>query len=113
MVAEVGDHSIGVVHQLELIPLGDDVFPGAIAKGYPAGKSIPMELQDIFGKPVDIVVFGYTHEALVETHQGVLFINPGSPTMVKQTRKLGTVAVLEISSRGTEARLIELASLSE
>ncbi|MGO9058450.1 MAG: metallophosphoesterase family protein [Candidatus Binataceae bacterium] len=29
---------------------------------------------------MDIVVFGYTHEAMVETHQGVLFVNPGSPS---------------------------------
>ena len=67
----------------------------------------------MFGKPVDIVVCGYTHEALVETHQGVLFVNPGSPTMVKQIMELGTVAILELTPEGPEARIIELASLSE
>ena len=72
-----------------------------------------MELQEIFGKPVDIVVFGYTHEAMVETHQGVLFVNPGSPTMVKQIMKPGTVAILELTPQSPEARIIELASLSE
>jgi predicted phosphodiesterase len=45
---------------------------------------IPDSATSIFGKPVDNVVFGYTHEAMVETHQGVLFVNPGSPSLVKQ-----------------------------
>jgi hypothetical protein len=39
----------------------------------------------------------YTHEAMVETHQGVLFVNPGSPSLVKQNTRLGTVAILEIT----------------
>ena len=113
IVVEAEGHSIGLVHQLIMMPLRNDVFPGAIARRYPAGESIPMELQEIFGKPVDIVVFGYTHEAMVETHQGVLLVNPGSPTMVKQIMKLGTVAILELTPQGPEARIIELASLSE
>ena len=112
-LVEVEGYSIGLVHKLEMMPLGDEVFPGEIAKSYPAGASIPQELEDIFGKPVTIVVFGYTHEAMVETHQGVLFVNPGSPNMVKQTMKLGTVALLELTPQGPEARIIELASLSE
>jgi predicted phosphodiesterase len=55
---------------------------------------IPDSTTSIFGKPVDIVVFGYTHEAMVEAHQGVLFVNPGSPSLVKQNIRLGTVAIL-------------------
>jgi putative phosphoesterase len=113
IVVDAGRHAIGVVHKLELMLLGDDVWPGAIASGYPSGASIPAELQEIFGKPVDIVVFGYTHEAMVETHQGVLFVNPGSPTMVKQTRTMGTVAIMELTPSGPEASIIELAGLSE
>ena len=112
-VVEVDGYSIGMVHKLEMTPLGDDVFPGMIARGYPAGESIPAELEKGFGKPVDIVLFGYTHEAMVETHEGVLFVNPGSPTMVKQVMKLGTVAVLDLTPQGPEARIIELASVGE
>lgn len=112
LVVEVGGHSIGLVHKLEMTPLGDEVWPGAIADGYPTGASIPAELQEIFGKPVDIVVFGYTHEAMIETHQGVLFVNPGSPTMVGQIMKLGTVATLDLTPQGTVATIIELASVS-
>ena len=113
IVVEVEGYTIGVVHKLEMEPLGDEVFPGAIAQDYPVGASIPAELADIFGRPVDIVVFGYTHEAMVETHQGVLFVNPGSTSMVKQSMKLGTVALLELTGQGAEARIVELARLSE
>ncbi len=67
--------------------------------------------RSIFGKPVDIVVFGYTHEAMVETHQGVLFVNPGSPSLVKQNTRLGTVAILEITPESRAARIINLAAL--
>ena len=113
LVVEVEGHSIGLVHRLSLLPMPEDVFPGRIAKDYPAGASLPAELENIFGKPVGIVVFGYTHEALVETHQGVLFVNPGSTTLVKQIPKLGTVAILELTPEGPEARTIELASFGE
>lgn len=111
-VVDASGHPTGLVHKLELIPLGDEVFPGAIGDGYPAGTSIPLELEEIFDRRVDVVVFGYTHEAMIETHQGVLFVNPGSPTMVGQAMRLGTVATLELSSWGTEARVIDLARMS-
>jgi putative phosphoesterase len=112
LVVQVEGHSIGLIHKLELLPLPDETFPGSIAK-YPADESIAAELEEIFGEPVDIVVFGYTHEAMVETHQDVLFVNPGSPTMVKQSVKMGTVAVMDVTPAGAEAQIIELADLGE
>lgn len=112
-VVEVDGHSIGLVHKLVMIPMADDVYPGSIARMYPAGKSIPDELEEIFGKPVDIVVCGYTHEAMIETHQGVLFVNPGSPTMVAQVMKMGTVATLELTPQGADAKILELADITE
>ena len=86
-----------VRHELIIRSLGDNVIPGAIGRAFPPEESLQSELLEIFGKPVDIVVFGYTHEAMVETHQGVLFVNPGSPSLVKQNTRLGTVAILEIT----------------
>lgn len=112
-VLEIGGYAIGLVHKLELTPMPEDVFPGRIAQDYPDVESLPAELEDFFGKPVDIVVFGYTHEALVETHQGILFVNPGSANMVKQIVKLGTVALLELTPEGPEAKLLELASFGD
>ena len=111
ILVEVDGHNIGLVHELQITALADDVFPGAIERRLPAGASLAKSMEEIFGKPVEIVVFGYTHLPMVETHQGILFVNPGSPTMVGQVRKPGSVAVLELKPEGAEARIVELASL--
>ena len=113
VTVDVDGYTIGIVHQLFMIPLADDVYPSVIAREYPAGKSIASELADVFGKPVDIVVFGYTHEAMIETHEGILLVNPGSTTMIKQVMKLGTVAILDLTEDGPQARIVELTSLRE
>jgi putative phosphoesterase len=111
LVVELGGYTIGMVHKLELIRLMEDVYPGAMDKEYPKDGPLREELAEIFGRPVDIVVFGYTHEALVETHQGVLFVNPGSPNMVKQIMRTGSVGLLELGPDGPKAEIIPLASL--
>jgi putative phosphoesterase len=113
IVVEAAGRSIGLVHKLELTALADDVWPGAIEAGYPERASIRQDLQEVFGQPVDIVVFGYTHEAMVETHDDVLFVNPGSPTMVKQTRTMGTVAVMELGGDKPQVTIVELASVRD
>ena len=110
-VLELEGRSVGMAHELILRSLGDDVLPGAIAREFPPAESLPAALEAIFGKPVDIVVFGYTHEALVETHQGVLFVNPGSPSLVGQQERLGTVAILELNGERVDARIIRLSEL--
>lgn len=110
-VLELEGHSVGLVHELILLKLADDVLPGAIERKYPRGESLAKALQDIFGKPVDTVVFGQTHEALVELQDGVLLVNPGSPVLVKQRQRLGTVAILELTPESREARIIDLAGL--
>jgi putative phosphoesterase len=111
IVVEVEGHAIGVVHKLELTALADEVTPGMIARALPPNASIPDDLADLFGRLVDIVVCGYTHEAMIEEHQGVLLVNPGSPNMVKQSMRLGTVAILELTADGAEPRIIDLATL--
>ena len=98
-VMELEGHAVGMAHELILRSLGDDVLPGAIGRSKRAGESLSGALQVIFGRPVDIVVFGYTHEAMVETHGGILLVNPGSPSLVGQQVRLGTVAILELDSR--------------
>ncbi|MBM2826856.1 MAG: YfcE family phosphodiesterase [Dehalococcoidia bacterium] len=113
IVVEAEGHTIGLVHELVLPGMNDDLFPGAMAKRYPARLSLPNALQNIFGRTVDIVVFGSTHQALVETHQGVLLVNPGSPTMFGQNVRLSTVAILDLTSESQEVTIIDLASLDE
>jgi len=112
-VFELEGHTIGLTHELILTRLGDDVLPGAIARNFPPEESLPLALERIFGTPVDIVVFGYTHEAMVELHQGVLLVNPGSPSLIGQRVTLGTVAILELTAESRDARIIDLAELTE
>ena len=59
----------------------------------------------LFGGPVAACVFGGTHEASVNERGGVLFVNPGSPSLAK-TR---TAAVLMIEGGGASAEIIPLA----
>ncbi len=110
-VMELAGRTVGMVHELILHSLADDVLPGSIARYFPEDESLPDALAAIFGKPVDVVVFGYTHEAMVETHAGVLLVNPGSPSLVGQQVKLGTVAILEMGGHSAEARIVELGKL--
>ena len=110
-VMEFEGHTIGMAHELILRSLGDDVLPGSIGRSFPPGESLSEALQVIFGKAVDIVVFGYTHEAMVETHEGILLMNPGSPSLIGQQVRLGTVAILELTAKRREARIIDLAEL--
>jgi uncharacterized protein len=111
-VMELEGHTVGMAHELILRSLPDDVLPGAIERSFPRDESLATAVEQIFGKPVDIVVFGYTHEAMVEVHDGVLFVNPGSPSLVRQQVRLGTVAILEVTPAGREARIIDLAGLA-
>ena len=110
-VMELEGHTIGMAHELILRSLGDDVLPGSIGRSFPSGESLSGALRVIFGLAVDIVVFGYTHEAMVETHEGVLLVNPGSPSLIGQQVKLGTVAILELTAERREARIVDLANL--
>jgi hypothetical protein len=110
-VMEVAGHTIGMVHELIIGSLADDVLPGALGRAFPDAGPLLEELESIFGVAVDIVVCGYTHEAMVETHGGVLFVNPGSPSLVRQQVRLGTVAILELDEDRREARIVSLAGL--
>ena len=111
-VVELEGYAIGLVHDLALRGMTGEPFPGAIKAGFSSDGSLTRAVGDFFGKGVDIVVFGHTHMALVEVHQGVLLVNPGSATLPNHMRRLGTVAILELTPEGLDARLIELAGLS-
>ena len=80
------------------------------AIAYPELAHTPFDkaLERKFGGPVDIVVFGDTHVALVESFRGVLLVNPGSPTLPSSLFKLGTVGLLQINDGNVEADIIQL-----
>ena len=111
-ILQLEGHTVGMVNSLDLHELNDDVFPGFIAaRKFPEGK-VPRMVESVFGTPIDIVVFGRTLEAMVEEHQGILFVNPGSPTLPRNSMRLGQVAILELTPGSREARIIELSDLS-
>jgi putative phosphoesterase len=73
-------------------------------------KSLPRVSKEIpwLDEPPDVIVFGHTHQATVENHQGVLQVNPGSPTFPGYRLALGTVALLTVNSGKAEAKIIQL-----
>jgi uncharacterized protein len=62
-------------------------------------------------KPADLgftaVVYGHSHQPLIETRQGVLFLNPGS-TGPRRFRLPVTVARVGVSEAGIRPEIIEL-----
>ncbi|MBI2856175.1 MAG: metallophosphoesterase family protein, partial [Chloroflexi bacterium] len=78
---------------------------------FPSDGALAKALQDFFGRKVDIAVFGHTHYPLVEKHQGVVLVNPGSTSLPRLLRKLGTVALLELTPQGASARIVDLANI--
>ena len=111
-VFQLEGHAIGMVNNLELDGFSDEIFPGVIGAQGPTDGSLPKVVEEFFGAPVDIVVFGRTLYSMVEEHQGILFINPGSPSIPKNLVKLGSVAILTLTPEGREARVVDLATFS-
>ncbi len=70
----------------------------------PLGKVMEQE----FGTPVDVIVFGDTHVVVLERCQDVLVVNPGSPTLPNGRFELGTVGLLEIVGGSVSARIVQL-----
>ena len=113
-VVRVEDLAIGMVHDIQwpgprVATSGDGTFlqfPGGLARELLARK---------FHQPVDIVLFGDTHEELVCLCDGVLLINPGSPTYPGRRHRpgsLGTIGLLEVDGGTASVRLIDLEALS-
>ena len=77
---------------------------------FPTG-SVGELMERKFGRPVDMVCFGDTHEEYIGWYQGMLFLNPGSPThpgMRHRSGELGTLAYLDISNGVVSAEIRKL-----
>jgi len=66
-----------------------------------------------FEKAPDIIVSGHTHSPAVERRNGILYINPGSATFPNYQIKLGTVAILTITSGKAEVEILQLEPKSQ
>jgi putative phosphoesterase len=111
-VVKVEGVSIGMIHDIQWpgpkIPTSSDgsdlVFPEGNGREIMARK---------FKEPVDVVLYGDTHEELVTYWDGVMILNPGSPTYPGRRHKrgvLGTIGILDIDGEDVSGRIIELDS---
>ena len=81
----------------------------------PPKRTIESVMQNEFGQPVDIIVFGDTHTEEVVQVKNVLCINPGSPTLPHNLDHItGTVGILELNAGSTpKTKIIHLESNKE
>ena len=56
----------------------------------------------------DIIVFGHEHRTIIQHNNGILFVNPGSPTFLNYRRGLGTVGILDIDAGKADVRIVQL-----
>ena len=108
---ELEGHSIGMVHDLAFTSMNDRVMPGSLVDPHRSSRSPAKMVEEFFGAKVNIVIFGRTLSSMVEEHEGVLFINPGSPSVPNGIMKLGSVAVLDLTPGKRDVRLIDLATI--
>jgi putative phosphoesterase len=83
-----------------------DVTQGAPTTITYADDALPALLQRRFKAAVQVVAFGGTHVAHAEERDGVLFVNPGSPTLPSDGQ--GSVAVVDLSNKKPKANIIRL-----
>ncbi len=110
-VVQVEGISIGMVHDIQWPTPRIPTAPDGASLVFPEGRAADLTARK-FGQPVDVVVFGDTHEELVCWWDGVLFVNPGSPTYPgrrHQPGALGTLGRLKIAGRAVDVELIRLA----
>jgi predicted phosphodiesterase len=67
----------------------------------PAGVAV----DDLFGQPVRLVLYGGTHApGIEERDDGTVLVNPGSPTLAERA----TVALVEIDDDGIRPRIVDV-----
>jgi len=108
VLAVQGVH-IGLVHILPLPGIRLDIVPGSILSELSPDTTLRASLRKVFRRDVDVCVFGDSHHEMIEQHDGILMVNPGSPTLPHQFRRLGTVGILEIVEGSTTAQILHLA----
>jgi putative phosphoesterase len=112
-VLHLEGHTIGMIHDLMVPGMTQEVTEHSpLSKHFPPTGNLSKALNTVFDAAVDIVIFGHTHHAVVEEYQGILMLNPGSPKLPKQMRRLGQVAILELGPDRRSAEILELAQFS-
>ena len=107
-VVTAGGIRVGMIHYIN--------WPGPHLEKMDGTLEFPPEpIADVprrkFTSPVDVVVFGDSHQEYITTHEGVLFVNPGSPSYPRVKHRMGdigTVAILSISQGKASAEIVRL-----
>jgi putative phosphoesterase len=99
-ILEIEGHTLLLIHEGPNIPIS----PLWLSLQYQ--KQIAPN-ENRYGKP-DIIIFGHEHRTVVERYNGVLYVNPGSPTLLNYQPGPGTVGILEINDGKAEVRIIHL-----
>ena len=109
-VVKVEGVSIGMIHDIQ--------WPGPKIQTSPDGADLILPeangreiMARKFKEPVDIVLYGDTHEEIVTYWDGIMIMNPGSPTYPGKRHKrgvLGTLGILEIDAQDAVGRIVEL-----
>ncbi len=108
-VMQLEGHSVGLIHDLQFQSIGADIRAGVLGMPQFADRNIPALAEQVFDRPVSVVIHGHTHASMAEVHQGVLIVNPGSPTLPFMRRQLGQVAIMEFSAgAGWSAHIVDL-----
>jgi putative phosphoesterase len=103
---------IGMVHDIQWPPPSIATTPDGAGLVYPE-TGLRSLLRRKFGGEVDVVAFGDTHEEMSEWREGVLFINPGSPTYPGRRHAsgtAGTIAIMQVEGGKISARIVDLAT---
>ena len=112
-VLHLGGHTIGLTHDLLVPGMAQEITEySPLSKHFPPGADFSKALETVFGTSVDIVVFGHTHYPIVEEYKGILMVNPGSPSLPKQLRRLGQVAIMELEPGHRSAEILQLSAFS-
>ena len=114
-ILEIEGHHIGVINNLLVHGIDDELRPGIIERQLKNRPELdfPKMIETIFDASIDIVVFGRMNYAMIEEHQGLLFINAGSPVLPRNLRKLGNVGILDIAPGERKASIIELSQFTK
>jgi putative phosphoesterase len=72
-------------------------FKIGLTHGYGPPWGMMKKVRKMFDD-VDCIIFGHTHQPMVEVNDGILFFNPGSPTD-KRFAKVNTFGLLEVTDK--------------
>lgn len=103
-VIEAGKVSIGALFDLPTLAPEIAIVEGRKLEF--GGKPLGPILERLFGRAVDVVAFGGTHLSLVVEHEGVLFVNPGSPNLPAEDK--GTIAMLQLEAGAPRAEIRQI-----